>query len=256
MVPCVIKKYFRTGAGAVGVNVRVSSAGSYVAEARARPRGPEELRCSYSDPAAVLRLYCWISAVGGRLTSPAKRNWKATALWASITSMAAQTPNPRNRANRHWRWRAYQACRARSLDRLARVASIVGALSERDAGPPATRRSCLRSTLTKELAGAAQAAVDGVFAPTRAMRTRWAKAQASLEPFNQNAYVLGDAVITVFQAALNIRRSEGLGSLLDFVRVETENDLLDEARDLLKANPNAAAAVIAGGALVVPPDSG
>ena len=37
----------------------------------------------------------------------------------------------------------------------ARVASIVGALSERDAGPPATRRSCLRPTLTKGIAGAA-----------------------------------------------------------------------------------------------------
>jgi len=64
------------------------------------------------------------------------------------TSLAAST-NPRNRANRHWRWRAYQDCRARSLVRLARVASIVGALSERDAGPPVTRRSCLRLTLTK-----------------------------------------------------------------------------------------------------------
>jgi hypothetical protein len=64
-------------------------------------------------------------------------------------------PNPRNRANRHWRWRAYHTCRARSRVRLARVASIAGALSERDAGPPATRRSRLRSTLTKELAGAA-----------------------------------------------------------------------------------------------------
>ena len=41
------------------------------------------------------------------------------------------------------------SCRARSLVRLARVASIVGALSERDAGPPVTRRSCLRPTLTK-----------------------------------------------------------------------------------------------------------
>jgi hypothetical protein len=65
-------------------------------------------------------------------------------------------PNPRNRANRHWRWRAYHTCRARSFVRLARVASIIGAFSERNAGPPATRRSCLRSTLTRELAGAAK----------------------------------------------------------------------------------------------------
>ena len=32
--------------------------------------------------------------------------------------------NPYRRANRHWRWPAYQVCRARSLVRLARVASI------------------------------------------------------------------------------------------------------------------------------------
>src|SRR4051794_36903710 len=65
-------------------------------------------------------------------------------------------PNPRNRANLHWRWRAYHTCRARSLVRLARVASIVGAPSERDAGPPATRRSRLRPTLTRGIAGAAE----------------------------------------------------------------------------------------------------
>ncbi len=65
-------------------------------------------------------------------------------------------PNHRNRANRHWRWRAYHTCRARSRVRLARVASILGALSERDAGPPAARRSFLRSTLTKLIVRAAK----------------------------------------------------------------------------------------------------
>ena len=37
--------------------------------------------------------------------------------------------NPRNRANRHWRCFAYQACRARSRVRLTLVASIVRVLS-------------------------------------------------------------------------------------------------------------------------------
>ncbi len=61
----------------------------------------------------------------------------------------------------------------------------------------------------------AEAAIDGVFPPTHAVRTRWAKAEASLEPFNQNAYVVGDAVIGVFEAALNILRNDQLSSLLD-----------------------------------------
>jgi hypothetical protein len=33
---------------------------------------------------------------------------------------------PRNRANRHCRWRAYQSCRARSLVRRVLVASTAG----------------------------------------------------------------------------------------------------------------------------------
>lgn len=95
----------------------------------------------------------------------------------------------------------------------------------------------------------AEAAIDGVFPPTHAIRTRWGKAEASLEPFNDNTYVVGDAVIGVFQAALSILRSDCLGSLLDVVRVETEAGLLDQAETLLKANHKVAAAVIAGGAL-------
>jgi hypothetical protein len=97
----------------------------------------------------------------------------------------------------------------------------------------------------------AEAAIDGIFPPTHAIRTRWAKAEASLKPFNDGAYVVGDPVIGVFQAAANILRDNRLGSLLDVVRVETENDLLNQAETLLKANHKAAAAVIAGGALEV-----
>jgi hypothetical protein len=97
----------------------------------------------------------------------------------------------------------------------------------------------------------AEAAIDGVFPPTHAIRTRWAKAEKQLEPFDDGAYVVGEVNIGVFEAALSIIQSDRLGSLLDFVRVETENDLLDQAQSLLEANHRAAAAVIAGGALEV-----
>lgn len=95
----------------------------------------------------------------------------------------------------------------------------------------------------------AEAAIDGVFPPSHAIRTRWAKAEKQLKPFNDAAYVVGDVVIGVFEAAVNIVQSDTLGSLFDVIRVETENDLLDQAQVLIKANHKAAAAVIAGGAL-------
>lgn len=97
----------------------------------------------------------------------------------------------------------------------------------------------------------AETAIDGVFPPTHAIRTKWAKAEKSLSPFNDGAYVVGDAVIGVFQAAMNIIRSDRLGSLLEGVRIEAENDLLDQAQSLLDANYRAAATVIAGGALEI-----
>jgi hypothetical protein len=97
----------------------------------------------------------------------------------------------------------------------------------------------------------AEATIDGVFPPTHAIRTRWAKAEKTLQPFSDGAYVVGDVVIGVFEAAANILRSDHLGSLLDVIRGDTENDLLDQAETLLKANLRAAAAVIAGGALEV-----
>jgi hypothetical protein len=97
----------------------------------------------------------------------------------------------------------------------------------------------------------AETAIDGVFPPTHAIRTKWAKAEKSLEPFNNGAYVVGDAVIGVFQAALQLLREGRLGSLLDVVRVETESELLDQSQTLLDANHRAAATVIAGGVLEV-----
>ena len=99
--------------------------------------------------------------------------------------------------------------------------------------------------------GQAEAAIDGVFPPTHAIRTRWAKAEQKLEPFNHGAYVVGDVVIGVFEAALNIIKSDQLSSLIDLVRVETENELLDQSQSLLKARHLAAATVIAGGALEI-----
>lgn len=97
----------------------------------------------------------------------------------------------------------------------------------------------------------AETAIDGVFPPTHAIRTKWAKAEKSLSPFNDGAYVVGDAVVGVFQAAMSIIRSDRLGSLLDGIRVEAKNDLLDQAQSLLDSNYRAAATVIAGGALEI-----
>jgi hypothetical protein len=97
----------------------------------------------------------------------------------------------------------------------------------------------------------AETAIEAVMPPGHAIRTKWAKAEKSLSPFNDGAYVVGDAVLGVFDAAVNVIRSDRLSSLLDFMRVETENDLLDQAQSLLNANHRAAAAVIAGGALEI-----
>ena len=45
--------------------------------------------------------------------------------WVVLPADGASWANPKNRANRRWRWRAYHCCLIRSRVRLARVASIV-----------------------------------------------------------------------------------------------------------------------------------
>jgi hypothetical protein len=94
-----------------------------------------------------------------------------------------------------------------------------------------------------------EAAIEAVFPPTHSIRARWAKAEASLKPFNDGAYVVGDVAIGVFQGVRDLIDGDRLGSLVDMLRLETENDLLDQAKTLLDANHKAAGAVIAGGAL-------
>jgi hypothetical protein len=56
-------------------------------------------------------------------------------------------------------------------------------------------------------------------------------------------------LLGVVQAATQLLRDNRIGSILDAVRVETEDELLDQALALLNARHIAAAAVIAGGAL-------
>ncbi len=95
----------------------------------------------------------------------------------------------------------------------------------------------------------AEAAVEAVFPPSHAIRRQWVKAETSLKPFDDGAYVVGDAVIGVFEAASTPIQGDRLTSLLDLIRVETEHGLLEQAGVLLNANHLAAATVIAGGAL-------
>jgi hypothetical protein len=95
----------------------------------------------------------------------------------------------------------------------------------------------------------AETAIEAVFPPAHAIRSKWTKAENLLKPFNDGTYVVGDAVIGVFQAAVNLIQGDRLTSLLDLIRAETENDILEQSLALLKANHLAAAAVIAGGAL-------
>ena len=97
----------------------------------------------------------------------------------------------------------------------------------------------------------AETAIDAVFPQTHAVRTKWAKAEKSLSPFNDGSYVVGDAVIGVFQAALQLLQDGHLDSLLEVVRAETEGELLDQAESRGNADYRAAATVIAGGALEV-----
>ena len=56
-------------------------------------------------------------------------------------------------------------------------------------------------------------------------------------------------MLGVFQAATKQLREGRLSSLIDGIRAETEDELLDQALVLINANHLAAATVIAGGAL-------
>lgn len=97
----------------------------------------------------------------------------------------------------------------------------------------------------------AATAISGVFPPVHPIRRMWTEAEKSLIRYSDGTYVVGDPLIGVFRAALQLLWDDRLGSLLDVVRVEAEGQLLDQAQTLLEANYAAAATVIAGGALEV-----
>jgi len=97
----------------------------------------------------------------------------------------------------------------------------------------------------------AATAISGVFPPVHPIGRMWADTEKSLSRFNDGTSIVGDPLIGVFHAALQLLRDDRLGSLLDVVRVEAESELLDQAQSLLEATHRAAATVIAGGALEV-----
>jgi hypothetical protein len=93
--------------------------------------------------------------------------------------------------------------------------------------------------------------IGEVFPPVHPIRRMWTEAEKSLIRYSDGTYIVGDPLIGVFHAALQLLREGRLGTLLDIVRIEAESELLDQAQSLLEANHSAAATVIAGGALEV-----
>lgn len=97
-------------------------------------------------------------------------------------------------------------------------------------------------------AAAAETALATVFAPGHPFRQNWARLTPKLRPSEAHGGSLHQ-LAGVFLAATDLLRAGRLGSLRDAVRAETEDELLDQALQLVVGGYIAASAVIAGGAL-------
>jgi hypothetical protein len=90
-------------------------------------------------------------------------------------------------------------------------------------------------------------AIESVFPPDHPVRRNWVqiatgtRVDSSVFHFHK--------VIGTFRGAFAILEGGKIGSLIDSIRVETENEVLVQAEELLSKNYYAAAAVLAGGAL-------
>lgn len=91
----------------------------------------------------------------------------------------------------------------------------------------------------------AKSAVEAVFPPGHACRRDWERMETKT-PINLR---FPTELVAVFEAAYTLLTGGRLGSLIDAVRAETEDELLMQAEALVEANHLAAATVIAGGAL-------
>jgi hypothetical protein len=97
----------------------------------------------------------------------------------------------------------------------------------------------------------AEAALAAVFPPADANRQSWERLLQGLRPGAPHGGTL-EGMLGVLQGAARQIRDGRIGNLINTVRVETEDELLDQAQTLLNAKPTpllVAATVIAGGAL-------
>jgi hypothetical protein len=93
----------------------------------------------------------------------------------------------------------------------------------------------------------AGAALEAIFPAGHSIHKQWEavlKRQGVVEVF-----VLMPELLGVLGGALNLVSDGRLTSLIDTIRIETEDELLDQAQNLLDAKQLAAATVLAGGAL-------
>jgi hypothetical protein len=93
----------------------------------------------------------------------------------------------------------------------------------------------------------AEAALGAVFPESHAIRTSWARIYQI--PKSMHIGEVCDQFIAAFEAAYDQIQNDRLGSLVDIIRQESEDELLDQASTLAKGGYVAAATVIAGGAL-------
>jgi hypothetical protein len=97
-------------------------------------------------------------------------------------------------------------------------------------------------------ASEAGSAIAAVFPLSHYCRQSWDRLAPLMRPDQTHGGSL-EQMLGVLKAATQQIKDGRIGSILDAVRVETGDDLLDQASGLLNARHSAAAAVIAGGAL-------
>jgi hypothetical protein len=98
----------------------------------------------------------------------------------------------------------------------------------------------------------AGSAIGSVFAPSDVTRQMWESLHEKMlgQRFH-NGVAPGslDPMLGVFRSAVRQLREGRITSFIQTIRVETEDELLDQAESLLRANQIVAAVVLAGGAL-------
>jgi hypothetical protein len=104
------------------------------------------------------------------------------------------------------------------------------------------------SAASQSWASEAGSALSQIFPPSHPCRLDWDRLIGGLRPSDPHGGTL-ERLLGVICGALQQLQDGRIGSLLDAIRVETQDELLDQATVLLDGSYLAAAAVIAGGTL-------